>query len=216
MVTAMGPGPEGETPAVRIFPGAGNARPAPRPGRRAPPRTDPPMPTLLASPPDAAEYGAFYAGYVARVPAGDVLRTLETQLAETVAVVESFGEARAGHRYAPGKWSVKEVVGHLADTERVFAYRAMRIARGDATPLPGFDENLFVAHAGFDRRPLADLLADLRLVRQNSVALFRGLDDEALARRGTASDKPLTPRAAAYITAGHERHHLAVLRERYL
>jgi hypothetical protein len=173
------------------------------------------MPTLLSSPPDAGEYGAFYAGYVARVPAGDLLSTLATQLDDTLAVVASFGEARADHRYAPGKWSVKEVVGHLADTERIFAYRALRIARGDATPLPGFDENLFVATAGFDRRPLADLVADLRLVRQHTLALLRALDDEALARRGTASNNPLTARAAAYVIAGHERHHAAVLRERY-
>ena len=174
------------------------------------------MPTLLATPPGADEYGAFYAAYVARVPAGDVLRTLAAQIDETVALFESFGEARGDHRYAPGKWSIKEVVGHLADTERVFAYRALRIARGDATPLPGFDENLFVAHAGFDRRPLADLLAELRLVRQHTIALFAALDDTALARRGTASNNPLTPRAAAYVTAGHERHHVAVVRERYL
>ena len=174
------------------------------------------MSTLLSTPPAAGEYGAFYAGYVARVPAGDILPTLERQLDDTIALVDGFGETRGGHRYAPGKWSVKEVVGHLADTERVFAYRALRIARGDATPLPGFDENLFVAHAHFDRRPLAALVADLRLVREGTLALLRSLDDEALARAGTASNNPLTARAAAYVVAGHERHHVAVLRERYV
>lgn len=174
------------------------------------------MSTLLATPPDAAEYGAFYAGYIARVPAGDVLQTLAAQLDDTTRLIAEFGDARADHRYAPGKWTVKEVVGHLADTERVFAYRAMRIARGDATPLPGFDENAYVAHANFGRRPLADLVRDLELVRQSTLSLFAGLDDAALVRHGTASNNPLTPRAAAYITAGHERHHAAILRERYL
>ena len=205
---------EGNGPAtLRIFSHAHNAHRAAPDDDAAPTAA---MPTLLSSPPDAGEYGAFYAGYVARVPAGDLLPTLAHQLDETVALVDQFGEARAGHRYAPGKWSVKEVVGHLADTERVFAYRALRIARGDATPLPSFDENLFVANAHFDRRPLAALVAELRLVRQGTLALLHTLDDEALARRGTASNNPLTARAAAYVLAGHERHHAAVLRERYL
>ena len=174
-----------------------------------------PAATLLATAPDPSEYGAFYAGYVARVPTGDVRRTLEAQLLDTLAPLDEFGEARADHRYAPGKWSVREVVGHLADTERIFAYRALRIARGDATPLSGFDENAYVAAANFARRPLAELAAELRVVRAATVALLGGLDDEALARRGTANGHPLTPRAAAYVAAGHERHHAAILRERY-
>lgn len=173
------------------------------------------MPSLLATPPAADEFGSYYAGYVARVPQGDVAHTLAQQLAGTLKLVAEFGEARADHRYAPGKWTVREVVGHLADTERIFAYRALRIARGDATPLPAFDENAYVAHAGFARRPLAEAAAELEVVRRATLALFAGLDDEALARRGTASNNPLTPRAAAYVIAGHELHHAAILRERY-
>ena len=173
------------------------------------------MSSLLAIPPAADEFGPFYAGYVARVPQGDVLGTLAAQLAATTSLVESFGEPRADHRYAPGKWTVREVVSHLADTERVFAYRALRIARGDATPLPGFDENAYVAHANAARRPLAAVVAELAAVRQATLALLAGLDDTALLRRGTASNHPLTPRAAAYIIAGHELHHAAILRERY-
>ena len=179
--------------------------------------TQPPItvPSALSTPPAPDEFAAYYAGYVARVPSGDVLATLARQIADTRRLVEEFGEARADHRYAPGKWTVREVVGHLADTERVFAYRAMRVARGDTTPLPAFDENAFVAHANFGRRPLADVLAELEIVRQATLALVRGLDDDALLRRGTASNNPITPRAVAYITAGHELHHTAILRDHY-
>jgi uncharacterized damage-inducible protein DinB len=173
------------------------------------------MSTLLATPPAADEYGAYYARYVGLVPAGDLLRLLPAQLDDTAALLDRFGEARADHRYAPGKWSVREVVGHLADTERVFAYRALRIARGDATPLPGFDQDAYVEHGGSGGRSLAGLVRELRAVRQATVALLGGLDDAALARRGTASGQPLTPRAAAYMIAGHELHHAAILRELY-
>lgn len=173
------------------------------------------MPTLLAAAPDSSEYAPYYARYVDRVPAGDLLPALDAQLRDTLTLLDEFGERGSDHRYAPGKWTVKEVVGHVADTERIFAYRALRIARGDATALPSFDENAFVAHANFARRPLADLVRELEIVRQATVALFAGLDDEALVRRGTASGNPLTPRAAAYVIAGHERHHAQILRERY-
>ena len=173
------------------------------------------MADLLAAPPDSTEHGAYYAGYIARVPAGHVVRTLQAQLADTLALAASFGEARGDHRYAPGKWTVKEVVGHLGDVERIFAYRALRVARGDATPLAGFEENDYVAGANFGRRTLADLTAELEAVRHATVALFSGLDEEALVRRGTANNAPVTPRAVAYIIAGHERHHQQILRERY-
>jgi len=190
----------------------------PAPGARlTPPTTFPSMPrTLLTLPPDAGEYAPFYAGYVARVPAGDILTILDAQLGDTLAVLAGFGEARGDHRYEPDKWSVKEIVGHLADTERIFNYRALRIARGDTTPLSGFDQDVFVAAGRFGARTLESLTRELELVRHSTVALFTGFDDTALARRGTANNVELTPRAAAHIIAGHERHHLAVLRERYL
>ncbi len=172
--------------------------------------------SLLATPPHATEHGEYYARYIARVPAGDVVETLDAQLRDTRALLASFGDARADHRYAPGKWTVKEVVGHIADAERIFAYRALRVARGDATPLPSFDENAYVAHAGFALRPLSDLVRELELVRQSTVALFAGMDDDAVVRLGTASGAPVTPRAAAYVIAGHELHHAAILRERYV
>ena len=172
---------------------------------------------LLAEPPAAAagEYSPVYAKYVQVVPAGDVLASLESQLAGTVAVLDAFGEDGAGYRYAPGKWSVREVVGHVVDAERVFAYRAMCAARGETAALPSFDENAWVESADFERRTLASLMGELTAVRRATLALFRNLDDRALARRVVASGVPVTARALAWIIAGHELHHRRLLEERY-
>ncbi|HEX2205557.1 MAG TPA: DinB family protein [Longimicrobium sp.] len=177
------------------------------------------METILAPTalrPGADEYAPFYAGYVARVPEGDVVATLERQLDEVVRFFRDVPAEREGHRYAPGKWSVREVAGHIADTERIMAYRALRIARGDATPLPGFDENAYVPPSGFDARPLASLAEEWAAVRRATLPLFRHLDAEGWARRGTASDAAVSVRALAHIIAGHAEHHLEVLRTRYL
>lgn len=166
--------------------------------------------------PDAAEYAPFYGTYVGKVPEGDVLQILEDQRRETARLLAGLPEAKALHRYAPGKWSIKEVVGHLMDSERVFCYRALRFARADQTALPGFDEKAWVPAGSFDARSLADLAAELDAVRRATIALFRGLDAPALARHGTANNKEISVRALAYIIAGHERHHVGILRERYL
>ena len=167
-------------------------------------------------PPAADEYGAPYAGYIARVPAGhDLLELLARQGEENRTRLRSVPEARGGYRYAPGKWSVKEVVGHLTDVERVMAYRALRVARGDATPLPGFDENAYAPLSGADAVPLAGLLDEWADVRRATLSLFRHLPPEAWIRRGTASGFPVTVRALAWIITGHERHHLEVLDQRY-
>ena len=165
--------------------------------------------------PAAAEYDPYYGRYIEKVPEGDLLRTLETQARETQALLAGLSDAKALHRYAAGKWSIKQVVGHVADTERVYAYRALRFARADATALPGFDENAWVPAGTFDARPLADLAAELDAVRRATLALFRGLDAAALARRGTANDAAVSVRAIVWIIAGHERHHVALLHERY-
>lgn len=165
--------------------------------------------------PDPSEYASFYHGYVAAVPHGDLRETLRTGVGETMALLDAAGEARAGHRYAEGKWSVREVAGHLADTERVMAYRALRAARGDATPLPGFDENAWVAAAGFERRALADLADELAHVRMATLDLLRPLGEAELARSVPANGHPVTARALAWIIAGHEIHHRRILRERY-
>lgn len=166
--------------------------------------------------PAPTEYAPYYGTYIGEVPDGDVLDLLARQLDETAALLAVISPARWTHRYAPGKWSVAEVVGHVIDVERVFGYRALRFARGDATPLPGFEQDDWVPLSGYDRRPLPDVAAELRAVRLATLAMFRGLEDEAIDRRGTASGVEFTVRAIPWILAGHEGHHVAVLRERYL
>lgn len=158
----------------------------------------------------------FYARYLERVPEGDIVRLLDEQIVETLGLLASLPEERGGHRYAAGKWSIREVVGHMCDAERVMAYRAMRFARGDTTELPGFDENTYVANARFDARTLASLCDELEAVRWATVALFDSLNDEELMRGGVANGSPVTVRALAWIIAGHERHHVELLRTRYL
>ena len=166
--------------------------------------------------PAPEEHAPYYARYIALVPDGDIVETLRRQIVETRALLGGVSPERAAVRYAPGKWSVTEVVGHLADGERVFAHRALRFARGDRTPLPGFDENDYAATARYASRPLADVLAELETVRAASVALFGTFDDAELSRRGIANEAEISVRAIVWIIAGHELHHRSVLRERYL
>jgi len=166
--------------------------------------------------PDPSEFAPYYGKYIGLVPDGSIVDCLETQIAGTSALLRSLPDEKANHRYAPGKWSVKEVVGHLADSERVFAYRALRFARNDRTSLPGFDENLYAANAGFAARPLGDVLSEYAAVRQATLTLFRGLSDEAWLRRGIASENSVSVCALAWIIAGHELHHRKILVERYL
>jgi hypothetical protein len=174
------------------------------------------MPGTSPPRPGPSEYNTYYQPYVDEVPAGELLATLAAQRDSSAALLATIPEAKAGFRYAPGKWSIKEVIGHVADAERVFTYRALRVARADATPLPGFDENAWMAPAAFDRRTLADLAADLRAVRESTLTLFHGFDADAWPRLGTASNHPISTRALAWIVAGHEVHHLRILSERYL
>ena len=162
------------------------------------------------------EYAPYYARYLAAVPAGDLLALLERQGAEAAAFLRGLEPARWTYRYAPGKWSIAEVIGHVCDTERIFTYRALRFARADATPLPGFEQDDYVPVGRFDARADASLVAELEAVRQASLTLFRGLPDDAPLRRGVANGVEFSVRALAYVIAGHERHHLGVLRERYL
>jgi hypothetical protein len=174
------------------------------------------MTAPAATRPGTDEYGAPYAGYIAHLPPdADILELLERQQHDTLARLKAVPESRGAHRYAPDKWSVKQLILHLADTERVMAYRALRIGRGDATPLPGFDETAYAPASGADDRTVADLARELADVRQASLALFRHLPAAAWHRRGTASGLGVSVRGLAWIIAGHERHHLAVLTERY-
>jgi hypothetical protein len=174
------------------------------------------MTTVTTIPrPEPSEYAPSYEAYVAKVPQGDLLTVLDQQRRDTQQLLAGLPETKALHRYAPGKWSVKEVVGHLADSERVFSYRALRFARADGLPLQGFDEQAWVPAGRFDARSLTDLAGELAAVRGATIALFRGLDAEALACRGTANNKTVSVRALAWIIAGHERHHVGILHERY-
>jgi hypothetical protein len=166
--------------------------------------------------PDHSEYNEYYRRYVARVPDGNIVTTLTTLLDGTLATLGGVGEARALHAYAPGKWSIKEVVGHIADAERVFAYRALRIARGDGTPLASFDENAYVPAGRFGDRRLAGLLDELVAVRHATVHLLAGLPEDAWTRSGSASGYAVSVRALAWIIAGHELHHRHILATRYL
>jgi len=170
---------------------------------------------LTVARPQVDEYAEFHKGYMAAVAnETDALAVLERQQ-PLIAAIGRLTPEQAAFRYADGKWSVKEVTGHLSDSERVLAYRLLRVARGDQTPLPGFDENEFVAGSNADRRTLGDLAAELAAVRATTLALVRSLDDEALLRRGTVNNWPLSTRALAFIIAGHFQHHVNILRERY-
>ncbi len=170
---------------------------------------------VLSNRPGTGEFDPYYARYINRVPEGDIASLLEQQIRQTAAALRAVPGSRSTYRYAEGKWSIAEVVGHLTDAERIFAYRALRIARADATPMEGFDENAYVPAGQFDRRPLAELIDEFEAVRRATVALVRGLQPEAWTRIGTANGKAISVRALVYIAAGHERDHLGTLRERY-
>jgi hypothetical protein len=173
-------------------------------------------PTLAPIPrPSADEFLPYYGKYIEKVAGDDARPVLAEQIEASLGLLAPLTDAQSLHRYAPGKWSVKEVVGHLLDAERVFAYRALRFGRADATELPGFDENAYVAAAGFDARPLGELLEEWRAVRSSTCALYEGFGVEALARRGTANGGTASVRALAWIVVGHELHHVTLLRERY-
>jgi DinB family protein len=169
-----------------------------------------------STPPAAGDYAEGYSRYVERVPAGDVVATIRDQLAETMSLLRGVDPSRTTSGYAPGKWSIRDLVLHMADTERVMSYRALRIARGDTTPLASFDENAWTPMAGANARSMDSLLGELEATRRSTVAMLDGLPAEAWAREGTASGRRVTVSALAWIIAGHERHHLAIIRERYL
>jgi uncharacterized damage-inducible protein DinB len=164
--------------------------------------------------PAAGEFASFYAGYIDRVPEGGPVATLEGER-HMIGAISSLPEGKATFRYADGKWSVKEVLGHVSDAERVFGYRLLRIARADSTPLSGFDENLWAANAPHHARPVAEVAGELLAVREATLALIRSLDEAALERTAVANGKPVSARALCWILAGHSHHHLTILSERY-
>ena len=171
---------------------------------------------MIVARPAANEYAPFYAGYISAVPDGDLIQLLDSQRDETMQLLGGLDDAKARHRYAEGKWTIAEVLGHVMDGERVFTYRALTFARGDASPLPSFDENAWAVVSNAGRRALRGLLAEYLAVRSATIELFRSFGAEEFARAGVASKNPVSVRALAYIVVGHEKHHLRILRERYL
>jgi uncharacterized damage-inducible protein DinB len=166
--------------------------------------------------PDPSEYNAYYAPYVDALPDGDIVRILEAEMHRTLALLASVPPELETRRYAPGKWSVREVMGHIADAERVFGLRALTFARGDAGPLPAFDEKRWAEVSNAHDRPLPELAAEFEALRRSHLLLARSLDGEMLLREGIASGNPVTVRALLWIMAGHERHHRSILEDRYL
>lgn len=173
------------------------------------------MPALVTGRPQADEYATYYGTYISKVTEEDILGVMEGEAARTQAVLRQIGEAKSLFRYSPDKWSIKEVVGHMADTERIMAYRAFRFGRADSQAIPGFEQDDYVRTANFDQVPFVELVQQLADLRRATLSLFKTMDDEAWSRRGTASGNPFSVRALAYIIPGHERHHMQVLHERY-
>jgi hypothetical protein len=166
--------------------------------------------------PQPGEYAPYYDRYISLVEGNDILAALDEQRRQMLLLLSGRTEADGDLRYAPEKWSLKEVLGHINDTERILSYRALRVARGDATPIEGFEQDDYVRNSFFALRPLADLIEDYIAVRRATVSLFRNLDEPAWTRRGVAANKEVTVRALAYTIAGHELHHRRIIEEKYL
>lgn len=166
--------------------------------------------------PDSGEFNEYYGMYIGQVPDGDVLETLANELEDTLALLRSLSDEQALHRYAPDKWSVKEVIGHMVDAERIFATRALAFARSDPEAYPSFEQNGYVAAAHFGGRSVASLAGEFEYLRRANLLLFRSLSGEEAMRRGVASGFEFTARAIPFILAGHEIHHKHVIREKYL
>lgn len=165
--------------------------------------------------PEAGEYASYYERYIGLFPGMDVLSALEAQRFETMQLFAARSERDGNFRYATDKWTVKDVLGHINDSERIFAYRALRIARADKTPMEGFEQDDYVRCGGFNERRLASLREEFAEVRGATLSLFRSLGEDAWLRRGTANKNEVSVRALAFIIAGHELHHRKILEERY-
>jgi hypothetical protein len=166
--------------------------------------------------PEANEYAEYYSRYTGRIAGTDIVPVLEKQLETTLAVLKNIDEGKAEFRYEPGKWSVKQLLGHVIDTERVFAYRAMVFSRNDTTALPGFDQDKWGEQATYSGVTLAEVTAEFEAVRRATIALFRNIEPAAWTRRGTGNGKEVSVRGLAFISAGHVDHHIEILKSRYL
>jgi hypothetical protein len=171
--------------------------------------------TFTIARPEPGEYAPYYDRYISLIPGTDILGTLDAQRRQTMLLLSGRDERDGEFRYAPDKWSAKEVLGHVCDTERIFAYRALRIARGDQTPIEGFEQDDYVRNGLFARAPLDEIIEDYIAVRRATLTLLRNLDEAAWTRRGVANKNEVSVRALAYIIAGHELHHRRILEEKY-
>jgi hypothetical protein len=171
------------------------------------------VPTIAR--PQPGEYAPYYDRYISLIPGPDIVGTLENQRRQMLLLLSGRDESDGDFRYAPDKWTVKELLGHVCDTERIFAYRALRIARGDKTPIEGFEQDDYVRNSPVANRPLAEVIEDYIAVRRATITLFRNLDETAWLRRGTANNNEVSVRAIAYTAAGHELHHRRILEEKY-
>jgi hypothetical protein len=171
---------------------------------------------VRSSIPDRTEAAEYYFTYIDQVGSGDICEILRAQQPETIAFLQSIGDEQSLHRYAPDKWSIRQVLSHINDTERVFVFRALWFARGFDSPLPSFDQDVAVSGADADKGSWSSHIDEFRAVREATLAFFETLSDQAWERRGIASGNPFTVHALAYIAAGHVTHHSRVLRERYL
>jgi uncharacterized damage-inducible protein DinB len=166
--------------------------------------------------PAAGEFLPYYGTYIDQVPDGDIVESMNRQLSDTLSLIRSLDESDGDKRYAPEKWSIREIIGHVIDAERIFVYRALRFSRADPTPVPGFDENMFAANAPYSKVSLSDLADELEHVRRSSAQFFSHLDEEVMSRRGNANGHEISVRALAWILTGHDIHHVKVIRTRYL
>ena len=173
------------------------------------------VPALVIARPESGEYAPYYERYISLIEDDDILATLDRQRREMVLLLSGLSEEQGDFRYAPEKWSAKQVLGHVCDTERVFAYRALRISRGDATPMEGFEQDDYVKNGPFARHVIAEVIEDYIAVRRATISLLRSLEEPAWARRGVANKNEVTVRALAYTIAGHEAHHRRILEEKY-
>ncbi|HTW57947.1 MAG TPA: DinB family protein [Terriglobales bacterium] len=172
-------------------------------------------PAVTVARPDPSEYSAYHERYISLIAGTDILGILDAQRRQMMLLLSGRDEAEGEFRYAPDKWTVSEVLGHVCDTERIFAYRALRISRGDQTPIEGFEQDDYVKNGPFGRLPLAEVIEDYIAVRRATLTLLRNLDEAAWARRGTVNENEISVRALAYLTAGHELHHRKILEEKY-
>lgn len=166
--------------------------------------------------PQPNEYPAFYKNYVDNVKTDNIIKELTDQVLNIQAIISQIPEEKEDYRYAEGKWTIKEIIGHIIDTERVLGYRAMRFARKDKTPLPGYDENWFVANANFQKQSLYSLGHEFAIVREANLALFKVWDEEAMSQIGVANNLDVSVRAMLFMIAGHATHHINVIKTRYL